>query len=210
MGERENLGFAYRHSRLQNERRNRGDRCSELETGDPVELGKQRDEILDLRRQKHPDWRKQPTAGSFFKNIEPTSAAERRQAAGWFLEQAGAKSMRVGGARVFEKHANIIVTEGDCRAQDVLDLSRQMAAAVKAKFGFDLAPRYACWAGLSDFFQALEERPTLHSRRNLAPEPTGAGRGRGGERASETLGHLTFIEDVIVSIQQAPVAGRFF
>ena len=111
-----------------------------LEAGDPAELGKQRDEILDLRRQKHPDWRKQPTAGSFFKNIEPTSSAERRQAAGWFLDQAGAKDMRVGGARVFEKHANIIVAEDGCKARDVLELSRKMAESVKDKFGFDLVP----------------------------------------------------------------------
>jgi UDP-N-acetylmuramate dehydrogenase len=135
-----NLGFAYRHSRLQDGGEIVVTAILKLESGDPAELKKQRNEILDLRRQKHPDWRKLPTAGSFFKNIEPTSAAERRQAAGWFLEQAGAKSMRVGGARIFDKHANIIVTEGDCRAQDVLDLSWQMAAAVKSKFGFDLVP----------------------------------------------------------------------
>ncbi len=134
------LGFAYRHSRLQGGGEIVVTAILKMERADPAELNKQRNEILEMRRQKHPDWRRQPTAGSFFKNIEPTSAAERRQAAGWFLEQAGAKNLRVGGARIFEKHANIIVTEGDCRAQDVLDLSRQMAAAVKAKFGFDLTP----------------------------------------------------------------------
>ena len=134
------LGFAYRHSRLQDDGEIVVTAVLKLLPGDAAELKKQRSEIVDQRRKKHPDWRKQPTAGSFFKNIEPTSAAERRQAAGWFLEQAGAKSLRVGGARIFEKHANIIVAEGDCRAQDVLDLSRQMAAAVKAKFGFDLKP----------------------------------------------------------------------
>ena len=95
---------------------------------------------MELRRTKHPDWKITPTAGSFFKNIEPTSAAGRRQAAGWFLEQAGAKTMKVGGARVFEKHANIIVADRDCSAQDVLDLSRRMAEAVKQKFGLVLTP----------------------------------------------------------------------
>ena len=135
-----NLRFAYRQSRLQADGDMVVTAILKLEPGDPAVLKKQRQEVLDLRRQKHPDWRKQPTAGSFFKNIEPTSAAERRQAAGWFLEQAGVKSMRVGGARIFEKHANIIVTEGHGKAQDVLDLSRQMAAAVKTKFGFDLTP----------------------------------------------------------------------
>ncbi len=134
------LGFAYRSSRLQTT----GDIVVtvrlRLEPGDAARLGQERKDILALRRQKHPDWRVTPTAGSFFKNIEPTSAADRRQAAGWFLEQAGVKNLRVGGARVFEKHANIIVADPGCRARDVLELSRQMAAAVKAKFGFDLVP----------------------------------------------------------------------
>ena len=136
----ENLGFAYRGSRLQLGREIVMTAVLKLEAGDPAELGKQRDENIDLRRRKHPDWRKQPTAGSFFKNIEPTSSAKRRQAAGWFLDQAGARDMRVGGARVFEKHANIIVAEDGCKALDVLELSRKMAESVKDKFGFDLVP----------------------------------------------------------------------
>jgi UDP-N-acetylmuramate dehydrogenase len=142
----ENLGFSYRSSRLQLGREIVTTAVLKLEAGDPAELGKQRDENLNVRRHKHPDWRKQPTAGSFFKNIEPTSSAERRQAAGWFLEQAGAKEMRVGGARVFEKHANIIVAEDGCKARDVLELSRKMAESVKGKFGFDLVPEVR-WIG---------------------------------------------------------------
>lgn len=134
------LGFAYRCSRLQDSGEILVTAILRLPPGDAAELKKQRAAVLQQRREKHPDWRKQPTAGSFFKNIEPTSAAERRQAAGWFLEQAGAKSLRVGGARIFEKHANIIVAEHGCTAQDVMELSRQMAAAVKTRFGFDLTP----------------------------------------------------------------------
>ena len=133
------LEFAYRRSRLQDG----GDIVVSVrlrvEPGDRAVLARRREEILDLRRQKHPDWRTLPTAGSFFKNIEPTSAAERRQAAGWFLEQAGAKAMRIGKARVFEKHANIIVADPGCSARDVLELSRWMADAVKQRFGLVLS-----------------------------------------------------------------------
>ena len=47
--------------------------------------------------------------------------------------------MRVGGAGVFSRHANIIVRESaDCHAQDVLELSRRMAVAVQVKFGIEL------------------------------------------------------------------------
>jgi UDP-N-acetylmuramate dehydrogenase len=46
--------------------------------------------------------------------------------------------MRINGARPYEKHANIIIRDGPCKAQDVLELSRQMAAAVATKFGVQL------------------------------------------------------------------------
>ena len=134
----EELGFAYRASRLQQSGETVVSARLQLPPTAVESLERQRAEYLFIRRQKHPDWHVLPTAGSFFKNIEPTSAAGRRQAAGWFLEQAGALQMRVHGARPFEKHANIIVRDGDCTSQDVLDLSLQMAAAVKRKFNLHL------------------------------------------------------------------------
>lgn len=132
------LGFAYRRSAIPSS----GEvvlavRLS-LTCGNRDTLLARRAEILALRASKHPDWRSVPTAGSFFKNIEPTSKAEKRQAAGWFLEQAGALDMRVGGARTFARHANIIIAEPGCRASDVQKLSDMMASAVEAKFGLKL------------------------------------------------------------------------
>ena len=106
---------------------------------DPVLLGRERERILAWRRARHPDWRSVPCAGSFFRNVEPVSTAGRRQAAGWFLEQAGASSMRVGGAAVFPRHANILIkADPACTAQDVYDLSVRMAAAVRERFGLEL------------------------------------------------------------------------
>lgn len=134
----EELDFGYRRSALADSDVIVVSARLRLRPGDRERLRVRRQEILALRAAKHPDWTRVPTAGSFFKNIEPTSNAERRQAAGWFLEQAGAKSLRVGGARTFEKHANIIIAERGCTASDVLELSRQMAARVKEQFGFDL------------------------------------------------------------------------
>lgn len=134
------LGFAYRRSRVQETGEIVVSVRLRLEAGDVDALRRRREEILQLRREKHPDWRTTPTAGSFFRNIEPTSAAERRQAAGWFLEQAGAKEMRVGGARVFERHANIIIGDSGCSAEDVRRLSVKMAEAVRKRFGLNLIP----------------------------------------------------------------------
>ncbi len=109
-----------------------------LQPCDAETMLKERERIMELRRTKHPDWKTTPCAGSVFRNIEPTSAAERRQAAGWFLEQAGAKTFRVGGAHLYEKHANIIVADPTATAMDVYTLSEQMMGAVRDKFGFEL------------------------------------------------------------------------
>jgi UDP-N-acetylmuramate dehydrogenase len=131
-------GFQYRHSHL----KETGDIVVsvrfELKHGDPVALAQERAEILKKRAEKHPDLTTHPCAGSFFRNVEPTSKADRRQAAGWFLEEAGGKDLSVGGAQIFEKHANIIVKGPNCKAQDVHDLSQKMIKIVRDKFGFDL------------------------------------------------------------------------
>jgi UDP-N-acetylmuramate dehydrogenase len=132
------LHFAYRRSALQTSDEIVVAARLRLPPGDVATIEHQRNECLLVRQQKHPDWHVLPTAGSFFRNVAPTSAAGRRQAAGWFLEQAGALQLRINGARPFEKHANIIVRDGECSAQDVLDLSRQMAAAVVKKFNLQL------------------------------------------------------------------------
>lgn len=132
------LGFTYRHSRLKES----GDivlsACFSLQPADPTVLENERKNILAKRQEKHPDLTTHPCAGSFFRNVEPTSKADKRQAAGWFLEQAGGKNLKIGGAEIFEKHANIIVKGKYCTAQNVHDLSIQMARLVKDKFNFDL------------------------------------------------------------------------
>jgi len=109
-----------------------------LQPADPIALAQERAEIIKKRSEKHPDLNTQPCAGSFFRNIEPTSKAERRQASGWFLEEAGAKNLKVGGAYVFEKHGNIIIKGPEALAQDVHDLHLKMIDAVKEKFGLQL------------------------------------------------------------------------
>lgn len=132
------LDFAYRHSALKES----GEIVSEVEftvsAADAADLQKERAGILKTRASKHPDLSKDPCAGSFFRNIEPTSKAGRRQAAGWFLDQAGGKALSYGGAKIYAKHANIIVKGPDCTAQDVYELSRLMEQCVKEHFQLDL------------------------------------------------------------------------
>jgi UDP-N-acetylmuramate dehydrogenase len=135
------LGFRYRHSDLKTSKEIVLSASFEVAPGDADALMAKRQEILELRAGKHPNLANDSCAGSFFRNIEPTSAADRRQAAGWFLEQAGAKEMTVGGAGVFHKHANIPVkARPDCTANDVFQLTIQMAEAVADKFDLVLEP----------------------------------------------------------------------
>lgn len=149
------LGFGYRRSALQ-----KGGQVVlrgrfRLLLDSSTSLLKKREHILRQRAQKHPDLDRDPCIGSFFRNLEPTSAAGTRQAAGWFLERAGVKEMTVGGARVFPKHANIIVKGPGCTAQDVRDLACLMREAVKEEFGFALhrEVRFLGW------FRGEEDQP---------------------------------------------------
>ena len=132
------LQLSYRTSRLKKSHEVVLEATFNCPTGSAMDLQQQRDGIMALRTEKHPPLSSTPCIGSIFKNIEPTSATSKRKAAGWFLENAGAKDFRVGGAYVFEKHANIIVKGENCTAQDVHDLCGKMQKAVLDQFGMTL------------------------------------------------------------------------
>lgn len=142
---REGLEFGYRCSSLQRTGEVVTRAWFQVEVGDRARLLAEREEFLAVRREKHPDWRTQPTAGSFFRNLPPETAGGRRRAAGKVLEEAGAKAMREGGAHVFEKHANIVIAGEGATARDVAKLTARMAAAVREQFGLKLEPEVRFW-----------------------------------------------------------------
>lgn len=145
----EDFAFSYRNSAL----KDRGDVVLELvlalTRGDAAAAGQRRAEHLADRRRKHP-WR-QPSAGSYFKNLPPREPGGRRRSAGELLEAAGAKAMREGGAAVFSRHANIIVNNGGASSCDVLRLAARMKEAVREKFNETLEEevRYLATPGAS-------------------------------------------------------------
>jgi len=137
--EHQDLGFKYRDSILKKSEDVVLSVQFSLKLSDNNKLLDERKEFLTVRWEKHPCPEVTPCAGSIFKNIEPKEAGEDRRAAGWYLDQAGAKDLKVGGASVFNKHANIIVKSNQtCLPQDVFDLSNKMAYIVKNKFGLEL------------------------------------------------------------------------
>jgi len=105
-----------------------------------------REEILAERAGKHPLLPFARTAGSFFRNLPPETPGGRRRAAGALLDAVGAKEMRVGGAAVFPRHANILVADrDDATASDVAALAERLRAAVKEKFAVSLVPEVRYW-----------------------------------------------------------------
>lgn len=89
-------------------------------------------ENLTFRQEKQPSLTL-PNCGSVFKNPEGDSA-------GRLLEAAGAKQMKAGGARVFEKHANFIINDNNATSSDILILMDKMSSAVENKYGIKLIP----------------------------------------------------------------------
>ncbi len=138
--------FAYRDSRLKREPRVLLSCLLRLQSGDITASRAIVEEKLEIRRVKHPQWRVEPTAGSYFKNLPPDwqmpgaklSPGTRRVAAGQLLDECDCRGLRVGDAMVFAKHANIIINAGRATARDVLGLAAEMKRRVREKFDVEL------------------------------------------------------------------------
>ncbi len=153
--------FGYRDSRLKRDPRVLLSCLLKLEKGDAAASSREIEEKLEVRRVKHPQWRVEPTAGSYFKNLPPDwqmpgaklSPGTRRVAAGQLLDECDCRGLRVGDAMVFAKHANIIVNAGHATARDVLELAEEMKRRVREKFSVEL----------EEEVMFLGERPNLKS-----------------------------------------------
>lgn len=130
---KEELEFVYRSSLLQKLPVIALSAEFELESKNPEEIKKQIKENLEFRRSHQPTLAL-PNVGSIFKNPEGHSA-------GALLDDVGAKSFSVCGAKVWENHANFIVNPNkNATSSDVLELMFKMYNAVKEKHGIKLHP----------------------------------------------------------------------
>lgn len=84
-------------------------------------------EYAGIRRRKQPSL---PSCGSVFRGAE--------KPAGFYIERAGLKGARTGGAAVSAVHANFIVNEGNATVSDFLRLADLVHDRVLALFGVDL------------------------------------------------------------------------
>jgi len=115
--------------------------------------------VISIRQSKLPNPAEIGNCGSFFKNPEisisqyealkvqyptmvsfPLDNLRVKIAAGWLIEQCGWKGKTVGRAGVYEKQALVLVNKGNATSEEVLALTSQIIASVKATFGITLEP----------------------------------------------------------------------
>lgn len=125
----ESLDFGYRSSSLRPQ-----DLVISAEfvttDGVPTESAELIDEIVQWRRENQPGGQ---NAGSVFVNPAGDSA-------GRLVDAAGCRGLRHGNAIVSSKHANFIQADPGGRAEDVLQLIREVRARVEDHSGVRLTP----------------------------------------------------------------------
>jgi UDP-N-acetylmuramate dehydrogenase len=121
----------------------------DFEQSDPETLRPVADKILNTRNKKYPPTMK--CAGSIFKNyllaeLPPRVAAELppgviiegKVPSAWFLEQVGAKGLRVGDIQVAGYHANLIYNDGEGTARDLVTVIKELKSRVTGRWGIPL------------------------------------------------------------------------
>jgi UDP-N-acetylmuramate dehydrogenase len=79
-----------------------------------------------------------------FESDQKTRARDGRIPAGWLIDQAGLRNLRVGAAMVSELHANYLINTGGASAREVLALARLVQQRVRAATGVHLQNEVSC------------------------------------------------------------------
>lgn len=129
---KEELKFDYRKSLLSNSNYVVLSAKFELKISDKDKIYELMQRNLEFRKLRQPSLA-MPNIGSTFKNPNNDSA-------GRLLDLAGAKELTVGGAKVWDNHANFIVNFDNADSKDVLNLMYKMYNIVKEKYTIELKP----------------------------------------------------------------------
>lgn len=139
--------FSYRHSLFQELNQKGGSEVvlsAMFQLTPTASLGKtitdienEMQECMEKRRKSQP--LSMPNAGSTFKRLAAGASDTPTQIApGYYIEQAGLKGFRIGGAEVSQMHANFIVNAGNATASDIKALSEFVQKKVADKFNIHL------------------------------------------------------------------------
>ena len=133
---KEQMGFRYRHSVLEDEAGIVIGAAFRLEPKPVQEIRERMRELQAKRSASQP--LDKPSAGSAFKRPVGGYAAA-------LIDQSGLKGFRVGDAAISEKHAGFAVNLGSATAEDVKALLRQVSDKVYADSGIRLEPEVRIW-----------------------------------------------------------------
>ena len=144
------MGFSYRDSRL---RRPNGEPAALLSVKlrlQPAPKTRIRMKAKELQMQRILKQPWEPSAGSFFKNVNDKELAERlpglppllkelgKVPAAFLSEACGCKGYAVGGAAISAQHANFLINRGNATAADVRRVAEAVKARVWQRFGVQL------------------------------------------------------------------------
>ena len=123
---RDEIPFSYRNSGFKDEVIV-GAKFS-LKEGNPIIISSRMKNYATHRRERQPNL---PSLGSVFKKVGDIGA-------GYYIEQAGLKGVRIGGAEVSQKHANFIINVANATSGDFVSLVTLIENSVYEKFGVKL------------------------------------------------------------------------
>ena len=130
------MGFAYRHSRLEDEGGIVVYAEFTLGKAAPDSIRQRMQELMAKRKASQP--LDLPSAGSAFKRPAGGYAAA-------LIDHAGLKGFQVGNAAISTKHAGFAVNLGNATAENVKDLLRQVSDRVYDETGIRLEPEVRIW-----------------------------------------------------------------
>ena len=123
----------------------------QLEEGDPERMRAVAEANLQWRGARHPPLDDEPSAGSIFQKIEGVGA-------GRLIDECGLKGLRIGGAEITHRHANIMINREQARAADVRALIEHVQRAVEEQTGYCLKPEISF---IGDFAPPSDTEPTF-------------------------------------------------
>lgn len=132
----EEMGFSYRHSRLEETGEIVISADFALTPAAPQQIMQRMKELIAKRSASQP--LDLPSAGSAFKRPVGGYAAA-------LIDEAGLKGFRVGNAAISEKHAGFAVNLGGATAQEVRELLSQVSDRVLEHSDIRLEPEVRIW-----------------------------------------------------------------
>ena len=132
----EEMGFSYRHSRLEEEAMIVISAVFSLKPKATEEIRARMKELMEKRSSSQP--LDMPSAGSAFKRPVGGYAAK-------LIDEAGLRGFRVGNAGVSQKHTGFVVNLGGATANDVKNVLAQVSDKVFEKSGIRLEPEVRIW-----------------------------------------------------------------